>query len=412
MHGSDQFTKPKILMIAPQPFFESRGTPISVYQRLHALAQLGYRVDLLTYFLGKEVHIPGVRIYRTPRIPFIKDIPIGPSWKKLLLDFILFFQALFLLSKGGYQIIHSHEEAAHFALLLAKSFRVRHIYDMHSSLPQQICQTTYGRIPLLFAYFRLVERLVIQKADAVITIGADLDETIHAIKPGVNSIIIENLPLQSASPDTETAALALRDILNIDGKLPVVYTGSFERYQGIDLLIASARIILAQNPKIVFILIGGNRAQIKKYKSKVLQEHLHNSFIFTGKVSAIDSLEYLNLAEILVSPRISGMSIPLKIYSYLNSGKAIVATNIEAHTRVLTADYAVLTEPTAEGMAEGILKMVNDPALRRELGLQARLFAIEKYSYTRYLAKVAEIYESILHMDGPAPLLNNLTSES
>ena len=38
----------KILMVAPQPFFEPRGTPISVYQRLEALSALGHHIDLLT----------------------------------------------------------------------------------------------------------------------------------------------------------------------------------------------------------------------------------------------------------------------------------------------------------------------------------------------------------------------------
>ena len=38
----------KILMISPQPFFEPRGTPISVYQRLEALSALGHEIDLVT----------------------------------------------------------------------------------------------------------------------------------------------------------------------------------------------------------------------------------------------------------------------------------------------------------------------------------------------------------------------------
>lgn len=52
----------KILMISPEPFFEPRGTPISVYQRLQALSALGYQVDLLTYHVGQDVDIPGLTI--------------------------------------------------------------------------------------------------------------------------------------------------------------------------------------------------------------------------------------------------------------------------------------------------------------------------------------------------------------
>jgi hypothetical protein len=41
--------RPRVLFVAPQPFYEDRGTPIAVRQVLQALGQLGYAVDLLTY---------------------------------------------------------------------------------------------------------------------------------------------------------------------------------------------------------------------------------------------------------------------------------------------------------------------------------------------------------------------------
>ena len=79
----------KILMIAPEPFFQPRGTPISVYQRLLALSSLGFQVDLLTYHLGEDVDIPGVVIHRIIGVPFIKNTKPGPSLGKLVLDPIL-----------------------------------------------------------------------------------------------------------------------------------------------------------------------------------------------------------------------------------------------------------------------------------------------------------------------------------
>ena len=64
----------KILMIAPQPFFEPRGTPISVYQRVNALSKLGHEVDLVTYHLGSTPDIPNVNVHRTMKVPFINQI--------------------------------------------------------------------------------------------------------------------------------------------------------------------------------------------------------------------------------------------------------------------------------------------------------------------------------------------------
>ena len=49
-----------ILMIAPEPFFEPRGTPFSEYHRIRALLELGHTVDLVTYPFGRDVEMPGL----------------------------------------------------------------------------------------------------------------------------------------------------------------------------------------------------------------------------------------------------------------------------------------------------------------------------------------------------------------
>ena len=41
-------------MLAPEPFFEPRGTPFSEYHRIKALGEIGYAVDLVTYPFGRD----------------------------------------------------------------------------------------------------------------------------------------------------------------------------------------------------------------------------------------------------------------------------------------------------------------------------------------------------------------------
>ena len=59
----------RILMIAPEPFFEPRGTPFSEYHRIRALLELGHTVDLVTYPFGQAVDLPGLRVFRCLRPP-------------------------------------------------------------------------------------------------------------------------------------------------------------------------------------------------------------------------------------------------------------------------------------------------------------------------------------------------------
>ena len=124
----------KALVIAPQPFFSPRGTPFSVYYRTLVTASQGVEIDLLTYGEGRDVDIPGVRIVRIPRVRFLEPVPVGPSFRKLLLDKLLVLWTLGMLIRNRYDVVHAHEEAVFFSRFLKPLFRFRLVYDMHSAL--------------------------------------------------------------------------------------------------------------------------------------------------------------------------------------------------------------------------------------------------------------------------------------
>ena len=383
----------KVLMIAPQPFFQPRGTPISVFQRLHGLSALGYDVDLLTYHVGEDVTIPSVTVYRTPKVPFIRNLKIGPSWPKILLDILIFFKAIILLLSKKYDVIHSHEEAGFFSVVLARMFRKPHLYDMHSMLPVQMKNSPYRRLTPVIALFERLETWVINTCDAIITIGTDLDEHVAMVKPSARHLMIQNLPLNVLSnPEVQCSVDELRNRLAIGDRLPIVYTGTFERYQGLDLLFESIKLLRAKYPNLVFIYVGGKPEQVAEWQQTMAANNLDDCTIFTGTVSPDEALLYLDLADILVSPRTEGLSVPLKIYTYLYSGKPTVATNLLAHTQVLTDETAMLVDPTPESFAAGIEKLVCNPELRHQIGVQANEFAAQEYSFEQYLQKLRTVY--------------------
>ena len=49
-------------MLAPEPFFEPRGTPFSEFHRIKALVEDGHHVDLVTYPVGRDVDLPNLRM--------------------------------------------------------------------------------------------------------------------------------------------------------------------------------------------------------------------------------------------------------------------------------------------------------------------------------------------------------------
>ena len=90
----------KLLLIAPQPFFTIRGTPIAVRELISAITKLGHSVDLLTFHLGEDIQIPNLTIYRNKLFSkLIKSIPPGFSVKKFILDLVILPKALFMIIK-------------------------------------------------------------------------------------------------------------------------------------------------------------------------------------------------------------------------------------------------------------------------------------------------------------------------
>jgi glycosyltransferase involved in cell wall biosynthesis len=192
----------------------------------------------------------------------------------------------------------------------------------------------------------------------------------------------------------------IREELGIAPDAPVVlYTGTFEAYQGLDLLFAAAKHVLAVRPDTRFVLAGGRPDQIAAAKADAAHVGLGGAAIFPGQRPAEEIPLFLDAADVLVSPRSSGTNTPLKIYQYLRSGRPIVATRLLTHTQVLDDQVSILTPATAEGFAAGILSAIQDPAHGRAIGERARVLAETKYSYEAYLARTRQ---ACAHLTGPS----------
>jgi glycosyltransferase involved in cell wall biosynthesis len=344
----------------------------------------------------------------------IKQVRIGPSGAKLLLDILLFWKVVALLLRRRYDVIHSHEEAAFMVTFLASLFRLRHVYDMHSSLPRQLANSKYGHWPLLVTWFVLLERRALQMCDAVLTIDRDLEAYVRFINPKAKQVRIENLAIASKQKPAELSVInALKSNVNLNSNAAVVYTGTLEPYQGLDLLLASAQLVRASYPRVVFVVVGGKPAQIEYWRQVAQELGVADCTVFVGTVSLDEAINYLSIADVLVSPRAEGTSVPLKIYSYLHSGKPIVATNSVAHTQVLSEEVAVLVAPTSEAVANGILMLLNDTELAGCIGAAARELAEARYSFSNYVAKLNRIYDDVIPPVSTADVLTTakLTKE-
>jgi glycosyltransferase involved in cell wall biosynthesis len=271
---------------------------------------------------------------------------------------------------------------------------------MHSSLPQQLTNFAFSRSRIVRRIFLAMERLMIRRSRVVIVICPTLDDTVREIDPRAHTVLIENAPGSAEGDASAEQAAVVRSRFGFSDSTPVVvYTGTFEAYQGLDLLFDAMAIVRSSRLDVRLLLAGGKEDQIARARERVRAAGIDDVVVFAGERPSAEVPAYLRAADVLVSPRSRGTNTPLKIYQYLRSGRPIVATRLVTHTQVLSDDVAVLTEASASEFAKGILKVVDDRQLASGIGQRARDLAATKYSYEAYLERTRHACAALANAD-------------
>lgn len=385
----------RILMIAPEPVFRIRGTPFSVRDRCRVLADLGHSVDLITYPFGDDFQLPGVTIHRTRHVPGIRDVRIGFSWQKLPLDALLFIKSFLALHRIRYDLIHTHEEAGMMGAILGPMFRIPHLYDMHSSLPQQFENyKTSGARPVM-GFMKWAERVILSHSAAVIAICPHLGDIALDAVPDANVHVIENLAQQSGPDPTPDDIAAVRREFGLENAFVIGYTGTFEVNQGLEIMAGAFAEVREIMPEGRLFFAGGKPEQVDAFRNVCRQLNIAEYTVLPGALAPERMQAVMAACDVLTSPRSLGTNTPLKLYSYLKSGVPILATNLLTHTQVLDRDIALLTDPTPESLADGLMQLYRDPDLRRRLAQAAAAREKSHYSYPAYREKVRRLLETI-----------------
>lgn len=380
----------RILLVAPQPFYQERGTPIAVRMLAEVLCGQGHAVDLLTYHEGADLDIEGLRILRTPALPGLKHVPIGISWKKLVCDLLLSARLFGLVLARRYDVIHAVEEAVFPAILLRSSAGARVVYDMDSLLGESLV-SKWRLLRPAQRVLRALERAVIRRSDAVFAVCSDLARHAQLDAPEVPVFLIEDVALPSQ--EHCGGAEPLRELLDVRGEL-ALYVGNLQRYQGIEQIVR-AMALIPKERDLTLVVIGGWPQDIARVRALVRKLQLEERVYLLGPRPLAQLEGFLEQADILVSPRLLGSNTPMKVYSYMNSGRAILATRIASHTQVLDEDCALLIEPEPQAIAKGLETLAANPRLRTRLGAAARRRALERYSVEAFRRKVRAAYQTL-----------------
>jgi glycosyltransferase involved in cell wall biosynthesis len=266
---------------------------------------------------------------------------------------------------------------------------------MHSDLSLMVAQFPFFKHPLLVRCVAAIQKWVVRHADIVIAVTAELKETVEKIAPGKPVHLIRNVAVDEAMPPaSKQDVVRLRQQLQLGSATVLLYTGTLEFYQGIDLLLQSAALVHKEIPSAHYVLVGGHPHQVSMYRQLAQELGITEIVHFTGQRPPEEMPQYMALADILLSPRREGTNTPLKLYTYLRSGKPIIATETYSHTELLSSDTSLLVAPTPEGLAQGALELLRDAEKAHALGTNGKKLADEQLSWPVFLQKNAQAYDA------------------
>lgn len=392
-------------MLAPHPLLVPRGTPLAVREVLAGLAEQGHTVDVLSFHEGQDIaDLPGVTHHRSAQPWGVKTVPIGVSWQKLVCDVGFVRRAGRMIRDAAaagepYDVVHAGEEAVFFAAWFRRRLGMPFVYDMDSRMSAQVREKSRWLTPASWVFDRL-ERWSIGLSAGVLAVCPALVEEAERYHPTGNVALLPDVPNTGAAAGDLPAGLT--EAAGPPEGVRFVYVGNLEAYQGIDLLLEAFASAAERCSAATLVVVGGTAEKIAAYDRRYPALTESGRVRFVGPVP-IDRLgRVMECADVLVSPRTRGENTPMKVYSYLQSGRAVLATRLRTHTQVLDDTVSMLVVPEAGAMAGAMVELASSAERRETLGAAGRAYVQREFSREAYRRRLRDFYAK-LEPDGPVP---------
>ena len=191
---------------------------------------------------------------------------------------------------------------------------------------------------------------------------------ITVIPNGINLERFGAVPNTDAAPDTDSAKAAL----GLPARLVLGFTGFIRGWNAVHRLIDFVSVHHARFD--LHILVVGDGPARESLQEHALAQGVADRLTIAGIVARDEVARYTAAFDMAVVPGVTLYSSPLKLFEYLQLGRAIVAPDTENIREILTDGQDALLFDTARdgAMEETLTRLCGDPALRVRLGNAAR----------------------------------------
>lgn len=392
----------KVLMIAPTSFFSDYGGHVRMLAEMVNLQELGHRVIICTYHNGEDW--PGLDIRRGWGPPWIQRPIVGSSRHKIYLDVMLGLRTLEVAVRERPDVIHAHmHEGALIGTIVGRLLGRPVLFDYQGSLTGEMIDHQWlDPNSRAYRFWRWLELKIDRWPLAIVTSSYNSARLLREALPAVagrvytvpDAVNTETFrPFDDVEGWPERRA-RLRASLGVpENARVVVYLGLLAPYQGIDVLLQAAQIVLQEMPEAFFLIMGF--PGVERYAAQARALGILERTSFPGRISYVEAPRCLALGDVAVAPKMSATEGCGKICDYMAMGLPVVAFDMPVSREMLgdLGIYARYGDPLS--LAQCLLGALRDVEGSRELGRRLRERAEEKCSWAQGVQALVRLYAQI-----------------
>ena len=180
-----------------------------------------------------------------------------------------------------------------------------------------------------------------------------------------------------------------------DGRPNILFVGRLEPRKGLIPLLKAFRIVRKAGCDCRLLVVGSGPLEREARRYVMTRRLLGVEFL--GRVSDQEKVQLFRTADIYVSPATGRESFGIVLLEAMAAGTAIVCSDIHGYKGVVRRDEEALLVPPGDhrALAEAILRLVADPALRARMGASGLERAAE-YGWDRIAARVEAYYRFVI----------------
>jgi glycosyltransferase involved in cell wall biosynthesis len=194
----------------------------------------------------------------------------------------------------------------------------------------------------------------------------------------------------------------LRARLGIDGSIVIGHVGLFLFYDRLDVLIEVVKGIRERHPEVKLLLVGDGPEK-EKLKQTACQLEMEKALVLSGPVAPDDVPAYIDAMDICAISDSPSFGSPIALFEYMAMGKPCVVPDLGPMRDVIDDNMTGIMFPHADfgALSDALLKLVEDPALRFQLGARAKQTVFKRHTWSanaRFVVQLVTGEVSAIHL--------------